>query len=86
LGALTAVGQRQPADELRGGFFGCLPVERHHRRWHTREPTQLGAPARVHGHDLDVVRPSGYRFFEVMHVTDAEGFRLKALILRGRHT
>jgi len=61
------VRDSQPVRQLVSGSVGCLTIERHHRRWHARNATQLRAPARPDGRDIDLVRTSANGFFEAVN-------------------
>ena len=59
--------QHEPLRQPPGCLVGRLAVERHHRRWHAREPLQLCPPAVAYGGHLDLVRATADGFFEAMN-------------------
>ncbi|HEY3057641.1 MAG TPA: hypothetical protein VGL99_01565, partial [Chloroflexota bacterium] len=61
------MGQRQPAQELAGGFIRRLPVKGHHSGGHPGAAPQLRSPPVADGRHLDLVRTPANGFFEVMN-------------------
>ena len=62
------MGNLEPVREMMGRIVGCLTVEGHHRRWHTRSAPQLRAPPIPYGRDFDLVHTPANGFFEAMKV------------------
>jgi hypothetical protein len=61
------MGQAKPICQLLGGLVWCLPVERHHGRWHPGAAQQLRAPPVADGHHLDVVRTAANSLLKAMN-------------------